>query len=52
LFRFTTIKDYHNNLQSGQTTVVEAVRFFVEAAKGAAPSAASTSTFNGYSKIT
>jgi aspartyl-tRNA(Asn)/glutamyl-tRNA(Gln) amidotransferase subunit A len=36
LFRFTTIKDYHNNLQSGQTTVVEAVRFFVEAAKGGA----------------
>ena len=33
MFRFTTIKDYHNNLQSGQTTVVEAVRFFVEAAK-------------------
>jgi len=33
LFRFTTIKDYHNNLQSGQTTVVEAVRFFVETAK-------------------
>jgi aspartyl-tRNA(Asn)/glutamyl-tRNA(Gln) amidotransferase subunit A len=32
LFRFTTIKDYHNNLQSGQTTVVEAVRFFVETA--------------------
>ena len=36
MFRFTTIKDYHNNLQSGQTTVVEAVRFFVEAAKGGA----------------
>jgi aspartyl-tRNA(Asn)/glutamyl-tRNA(Gln) amidotransferase subunit A len=36
LFRYTTIKDYHNNLQSGQTTVVEAVRFFVEAAKGGA----------------
>ncbi len=32
MFRFTTIKDYHNNLQSGQTTVVEAVRFFVETA--------------------
>ena len=36
MFRFTTIKDYHTNLQSGQTTVVEAVRFFVEAAKGGA----------------
>jgi aspartyl-tRNA(Asn)/glutamyl-tRNA(Gln) amidotransferase subunit A len=36
LFRFTTIKDYHNNLQSGQTTVVEAVRFFVEAASSGA----------------
>jgi aspartyl-tRNA(Asn)/glutamyl-tRNA(Gln) amidotransferase subunit A len=36
LFRFSTIKDYHKNLQSGQTTVVEAVRFFVEAAKGGA----------------
>ena len=32
MFRFTTIKDYHNNLKSGQTTVVEAVRFFVETA--------------------
>ncbi|MEY4553392.1 MAG: Asp-tRNA(Asn)/Glu-tRNA(Gln) amidotransferase subunit GatA [Bacteroidota bacterium] len=32
MFRFTTIKDYHNNLQSGQTTVVEAVRFFVQSA--------------------
>ncbi len=30
MFLFTTIKDYHNNLQSGQTTVVEAVRFFVQ----------------------
>jgi aspartyl-tRNA(Asn)/glutamyl-tRNA(Gln) amidotransferase subunit A len=36
LFRFTTIKDYHNNLQSGQTTVVEAVRFFVEATRSGA----------------
>jgi len=36
LFRFTSIKDYHNNLQSGQTTVVEAVRFFVEAASSGA----------------
>ena len=36
MFRFTTIKDYHNNLQSGQTTVVEAVRFFVEAATSGA----------------
>ena len=36
MFRFTTIKDYHNNLQSGQTTVVEAVRFFVETAKAGA----------------
>ena len=36
MFRFTSIKDYHNNLQSGQTTVVEAVRFFVEAASSGA----------------
>ena len=36
MFRFTSIKDYHNNLQSGQTTVVEAVRFFVETAKAGA----------------
>ena len=36
MFRFTTIKDYHNNLQSGQTTVVEAVRFFVEATRSGA----------------
>jgi aspartyl-tRNA(Asn)/glutamyl-tRNA(Gln) amidotransferase subunit A len=36
LFRFKTIKDYHNNLQSGQTTVVEAVRFFVEIATSGA----------------
>ena len=36
MFRFTPIKDYHNNLQSGQTTVVEAVRFFVEAASSGA----------------
>lgn len=36
MFRFKTIKDYHNNLQSGQTTVVEAVRFFVETAKSGA----------------
>jgi aspartyl-tRNA(Asn)/glutamyl-tRNA(Gln) amidotransferase subunit A len=33
LFRFTSIKDYHNNLKSGQTTVVEAVHFFVDAAE-------------------
>ena len=36
MFRFTTIKDYHNNLQSGQTTVVEAVRFFVQSATSGA----------------
>ena len=36
MFRFKTIKDYHNNLQSGQTTVVEAVRFFVEIATSGA----------------
>jgi aspartyl-tRNA(Asn)/glutamyl-tRNA(Gln) amidotransferase subunit A len=31
LFRFSTIKDYHNALQNGQTTCVEAVRFYVNA---------------------
>ncbi len=36
MFLFTTIKDYHNNLQSGQTTVVEAVRFFVQSATSGA----------------
>jgi len=29
LFRFSTIKDYHNALQNGQTTCVEAVRYYV-----------------------
>jgi aspartyl-tRNA(Asn)/glutamyl-tRNA(Gln) amidotransferase subunit A len=31
LFRFSSIKDYHNALQNGQTTCVEAVRFYVQA---------------------
>jgi aspartyl-tRNA(Asn)/glutamyl-tRNA(Gln) amidotransferase subunit A len=29
LFSFSTIKDYHNALQNGQTTCVEAVRYYV-----------------------
>lgn len=29
MFRFSTIKDYHNALQNGQTTCVEAVRYYV-----------------------
>jgi len=31
LFRYTTIKDYHTALQNGQTTCVEAVRYYLEA---------------------
>lgn len=31
MFRYSTIKDYHNALQNGQTTCVEAVRFYLEA---------------------
>jgi aspartyl-tRNA(Asn)/glutamyl-tRNA(Gln) amidotransferase subunit A len=31
LFRYSSIKDYHNALQNGQTTCVEAVRFYVDA---------------------
>ncbi len=31
MFRFSTIKDYHNALQNGQTTCVEAVRFYIDA---------------------
>jgi aspartyl-tRNA(Asn)/glutamyl-tRNA(Gln) amidotransferase subunit A len=31
LFRFSTIKDYHNALQNGQTTCVEAVLFYLDA---------------------
>ncbi len=31
MFRFSTIKDYHIALQNGQTTCVEAVRFYVAA---------------------
>jgi aspartyl-tRNA(Asn)/glutamyl-tRNA(Gln) amidotransferase subunit A len=31
LFRYSTIKDYHNALQNGQTTCVEAVRYYLEA---------------------
>jgi len=30
LFRFSTIKDYHKALQNGQTTCVEAVRFYLD----------------------
>lgn len=30
MFRFSTIKDYHIALQNGQTTCVEAVRFYVD----------------------
>lgn len=29
MFRFSTIKDYHTALQNGQTTCVEAVRFYI-----------------------
>ncbi len=31
MFRYSSIKDYHNALQNGQTTCVEAVRFYVDA---------------------
>jgi aspartyl-tRNA(Asn)/glutamyl-tRNA(Gln) amidotransferase subunit A len=31
LFRYSSIKDYHNALQNGQTTCVEAVRCYLEA---------------------
>jgi aspartyl-tRNA(Asn)/glutamyl-tRNA(Gln) amidotransferase subunit A len=31
LFRYSTIKDYHNALQNGQTTCVEAVHFYINA---------------------
>lgn len=31
MFRFSTIKDYHIALQNGQTTCVEAVRFYTDA---------------------
>ncbi|MBL0883731.1 MAG: Asp-tRNA(Asn)/Glu-tRNA(Gln) amidotransferase subunit GatA [Chitinophagaceae bacterium] len=30
MFRFSTIKDYHTALQNGQTTCVEAVRFYID----------------------
>ena len=30
MFRFSTIKDYHNALQNGQTTCVEAVHFYLD----------------------
>lgn len=30
MFRFSSIKDYHKALQNGQTTCVEAVRFYVD----------------------
>lgn len=33
MFRFSTIKDYHTALQNGQTTCVEAVRFYLEVIK-------------------
>jgi aspartyl-tRNA(Asn)/glutamyl-tRNA(Gln) amidotransferase subunit A len=31
LFRYSTIKDYHTALQNGQTTCVEAVRYYLDA---------------------
>ncbi|MCW3087731.1 MAG: gatA [Sediminibacterium sp.] len=31
MFRYSTIKDYHTALQNGQTTCVEAVRFYLDA---------------------
>jgi aspartyl-tRNA(Asn)/glutamyl-tRNA(Gln) amidotransferase subunit A len=31
LFRYSTIKDYHTALQNGQTTCLEAVRYYLEA---------------------
>ena len=31
MFRYSSIKDYHNALQNGQTTCVEAVHFYVNA---------------------
>ncbi len=33
MFRFNSIKDYHNALQNGQTTCVEAVCFYIDAIK-------------------
>ncbi len=33
MFRFSSIKDYHTALQNGQTTCVEAVRFYIAAIK-------------------
>ena len=33
MFRFSSIKDYHNALQNGQTTCVEAVHFYLAAIK-------------------
>jgi aspartyl-tRNA(Asn)/glutamyl-tRNA(Gln) amidotransferase subunit A len=33
LFRFTTIKDYHNDLQNGRTTCVEAVLHYINTIK-------------------
>ncbi len=33
MFRFSTIKDYHIALQNGQTTCVEAVRFYIDTIK-------------------
>lgn len=44
MFRFSTIKDYHNALQNGQTTCVEAVRFYINAAKESA-------TLNAYLEL-
>lgn len=44
MFRFSTIKDYHNALQNGQTTCVEAVRFYINAARESA-------TLNAYLEL-
>jgi aspartyl-tRNA(Asn)/glutamyl-tRNA(Gln) amidotransferase subunit A len=44
LFRFSTIKDYHKALQNGQTTCVEAVRFYVDAIRA-------TASLNAYLEV-
>ena len=44
MFRFSTIKDYHKTLQNGQTTCVEAVRFYVDAIRA-------TASLNAYLEV-
>lgn len=44
MFRFSTIKDYHKALQNGQTTCVEAVRFYVDAIRA-------TASLNAYLEV-